>query len=52
MAEQLLYALPLDAPQEDLYRNKSCLSGDFEASELINEEMSGSMSFYYEKSHG
>ena len=27
----------------------SSLSGDFEASELIKEELSGSKSFYYEK---
>ena len=29
--------------------NKSFLSGDVEASELINEELSVSMSFYYAK---
>ena len=33
-----------------LDRRKSRLSGDIVASALINEELSDSMSFYYEKS--
>ena len=50
--DQLRYALPLGAHREDLYRNMSSLSGDFDASVLINEELSGAMSFYYEKARG
>ena len=47
MADKLVYAHSLKSSQEGFDRNKSFLSGDFDASELINEELSDSMSFYY-----
>ena len=49
---QLLYALPPEASQGDFDRDKSSLSGDFEASGLINGELSGPMSFYRNKFRG
>ena len=45
MQGQLLYALRLQAHQEDSDRNKAFLPGDLEATELISEELYGSMSF-------
>ena len=47
MTDQPIYAIPLDLSQEDLDIDKSFLSGDFEESELINEDLYDSMSFYY-----
>ena len=47
MEDKLLYARPLEAYPECLDSNKSSPSDDSDASELINEELSGSMSFYY-----
>ena len=47
MEANLAYAHSLEAPQGYLDRKKSFLSGDFEASELINEELPVSMSVYY-----
>ena len=41
---------PLEEHQGDFDRKKSCLPGDIDASDLINEWLSDSMSFYYEKS--
>ena len=50
---KLVYAHSLDVSEEDLYRDKSSLSGDhLEASELINEELADSVSFHYGKVSG
>ena len=50
MKDQRLYAPPSEVSQEDSDSNKSFLSGDFETSQLIIEELPDAMSFYYEKS--
>ena len=44
-----MYAYPLELPHGGADRKKSPLSDYVDASELINEELSGPTSFYYEK---
>ena len=48
MSDMRLYAFPLGAHRGDLGRKKSCLTGDLEIADLISEEFSDSMYFYYE----
>ena len=45
LKDKLLCAIPSASHQEDLDRKKSFLSGDIEASDLINEESPDQMSF-------
>ena len=53
LPDNLAYAHSLEVSGGDLYRDKSFLSDDhLRASELINEESSDSMSFYYSKVRG
>ena len=52
MEENLLYMPQLVVHRGDLDIEKSCLSGDLEASELINGELSDPMSSYYGKVRG
>ena len=47
-----MYAFHSEAHQADLDRTKSFFPENMEASELIREELSGQMSFYYEKVRG
>ena len=49
MGDRLLYAIPLEAPQEDIDREKSCLSDNTDRRYIINEDVSDSMSCYREK---
>ena len=44
--ERLLYAFTMGSSGGYLDREKSFLSGNIEASDLINEEFPGTMSFY------
>ena len=43
------YALPLEVSRGDLDIKKSFLPGEIEESDLITEELDGSISFYYGK---
>ena len=52
MKDRILYALPLQAPHGDLDRKKSSTPDDIEVSELLNDGLSDSVSFYYEKVRG
>ena len=49
MGDRPMYEFPLEEHRGDSDRMKSSLSDEIEASELINEELGGSMSFYYGK---
>ena len=49
MEDSLFVAFRSEVSRANLGRKQSSLPGDIEASDLINEELKGAMSFYYKK---